>query len=91
MMQRFFHFTITSDARRQIPKMILERLVDEYIWQGQQYQCGAASVKDRAQRVRKLVETEITRRNVHKEFDRLMNTRVRELEIEQENQENTGS
>ncbi len=92
-MQRFFHFTITSDARRQIPKMILERLVDEYIWQGQEYQRGVASVKDRAQRVRKLVEAEIARRNVHKEFDRLMSRRMPELELEmeQQDQEKTGS
>ncbi|WP_418792074.1 hypothetical protein [Phosphitispora sp. TUW77] len=88
-MQRFFQFTITSDARRQIPKMILERLVDEYIWQSQQCQCGAASVKDRAKRVCKLVEAEINRRNVQKDFDRLLNRRMRELEMEQ--QEKTGS
>lgn len=70
-MQKFFHFTITCDARRQVPKMILERLVDEYIWQGQEYQSGVASVKDRAKRVRQLIEAEISRRNAQREFDRL--------------------
>jgi len=70
-MQKFFHFTITCDARRQVPKMILERLVDEYIWQGQEYQSGLASVKDRAKRVRQLIEAEINRRNAQREFDRL--------------------
>lgn len=70
-MQKFFHFTITCDARRQVPKMILERLVDEYIWQGQEYQSGVASVKDRAKRVRQLIEAEINRRNAQREFDRL--------------------
>ena len=86
-MQRFFHFTITSDARRQIPKMILERLVDEYIWQGQEHTSGVTSVKDRAERVRSLVEKEVARRNVHKEFDRLMGRRLREIEIEMEQAE----
>lgn len=71
-MQKYFHFTITCDARRQIPKMILERLVDEYIWQGEEYGSGVTSVKDRAQRVRALIEKEINRRNAHREFERLL-------------------
>ncbi len=71
-MQKFFHFTITCDARRQIPKMILERLVDEYIWQSQEGQRGVASVKSRAKRVRQLIEAEIARRNARKEFERLL-------------------
>ncbi len=83
-MQKFFHFTITSDARRQIPKMILERLVDEYIWQGQEYQRGTESVKARAKRVRKLIENEIARRNAHREFERIMSR------VMNEKQEETG-
>ncbi len=74
-MQKYFHFTITCDARRQIPKMILERLVDEYIWQGQELRRGVSSIKDRAERVRKLIESEISRRNAHKEFEKLLATR----------------
>ncbi|PKM81542.1 MAG: hypothetical protein CVU89_08585 [Firmicutes bacterium HGW-Firmicutes-14] len=86
MMQRFFHFTITCDARRQIPKMILERLVDEYIWQGEEYRRGTASVKERAKRVRELVEAEIKRRNAGKEFERLMARRLAEEEEEKKQQ-----
>jgi len=71
-MQRFLHFTITSDAKRQIPKMILERLVDEYIWQEQEYQRGIASIQERAKRVRQLIEAEIDRRNARREFERLL-------------------
>ncbi len=74
-MQKFFHFTITSDAKRQIPKMILERLVDEYNWQGQEQKQGVASVKERSKRVRHLIEVEINRRNAHREFNRLMSDR----------------
>jgi len=81
-MQRFFHFTITCDARRQIPKMILERLVDEYIWQDQEYKVGKESVKARAKRIRRLIEAEIERRNAHREFERLM-ARKSEEEHEQ--------
>lgn len=82
-MQKYFHFSITCDARRQIPKMILERLVDEYIWQGQEYRNGTASVKERAKRVQQLIEDEIRRRNAKREFDRLMAIRIQEQELEQ--------
>ena len=71
-MQKYFHFTITCDARRQIPKMILERLADEYRWQGQEILSGAASVKERAQRVNQLIETEINKRNAQREFSKLL-------------------
>ena len=81
-MQKYFHFTITCDARRQIPKMILERLADEYIWQGQECVQGKASVKERALRVQKLIEVEIQRRNAHKEFERVMAIQVRDEELE---------
>ncbi len=84
-MQKFFHFTITSDAKRQIPKMIIERLVDEYIWQEKEYQRGTESIKARAKRVRQLIENEITRRNAHREFERIM-SRV----VDEERQEQTG-
>ncbi len=78
-MQKYFHFTITCDARRQIPKMILERLVDEYIWQGQEYQKGVASIKERAARVRRLIDMEIDRRNARREFERILAVRGKEL------------
>ena len=81
-MQKYFHFTITCDARRQIPKMILERLADEYIWQGQESIQGKASVKERAIRVQKLIEAEIKRRDAHREFERVMAIRVREEELD---------
>ena len=71
-MQKYFHFTITCDARRQIPKMILERLADEYRWQGQEILSGAASVKERAQRVKQLIEAEINRRKAQREFSKLL-------------------
>ncbi len=74
-MQKYFHFSITCDARRQIPKMILERLADEYIWQGQEYLSGVSSVKDRAKRVQQLIVAEIKRRNANKEFERLLSNR----------------
>ncbi len=74
-MQRYFHFTITSDARRQIPKMILERLVDEYLWQEQEAVGGPTSVKVRASRVRELIEAEIKRRSASDEFNRLVSQR----------------
>ena len=79
-MQKFFRFTITSDARRQIPKMILERLVDEYLWQGQECLRGVASVRDRAQRIRQLIEAEIVKRNGQREFDKLLSKK----ELEQD-------
>lgn len=82
-MQKFFHFTITSDARRQIPKMIIERLVDEYIWQGQEYLRGTASVKDRARRIRQVIEAEVTRRNAQREFDKLLSRNEPEEKQEQ--------
>lgn len=71
-MRKFIHFTITCDARRQIPKMILERLVEEYLWQEQEYLQGTVSVKQRAMRVRQLIEEEIVKRNVQEEFDLLL-------------------
>lgn len=83
MLQKFFHFTITSDARRQIPKMIIERLVDEYIWQGQEYLRGTASVQDRAKRIRQLIEAEITRRNAQREFEKLLSKNTPEEKQEQ--------
>lgn len=83
MMQKYFHFTITCDARRQIPKMILERLVDEYIWQSRECGAGSASVRERAKRIRELIEGEINRRNARREFDRIMSNRAREEELEQ--------
>lgn len=83
MLQKFFHFTITSDARRQIPKMIIERLVDEYIWQGQEYLRGTTSVKERARRIRQLIEAEITKRNSQREFDKLLSRNEKEEKQEQ--------
>lgn len=71
-MQRFFHFTITSDARRQIPKMILERLVDEYMWQEQEAHNGPNSVKVRADRVKELIEAEVERRSAKEEFEKII-------------------
>ncbi len=80
-MQKFFRFTITCDARRQIPKMLLERLVDEYLWQGQEYLRGPASVKDRTHRVRKIIEQEIIERNAQREFDLLLSRKNSEEKI----------
>lgn len=80
-MQKFFHFTITCDARRQIPKMILERLIDEYLWQGQEYLRGVASVKDRAKRIRQIIEQEIAKRNMQKEFDSLLSRKKSEKPV----------
>lgn len=74
-MQKFLHFTITCDARRQIPKLIIERLVDEYLWQGQEYLRGTTSVKNRAKRVRQLIDEEIIKRNAQKEFEKLLSRR----------------
>lgn len=71
-MQRFFHFTLTSDARRQIPKMILERLVEEYVWQGGEFRRGAPSIKSRVKRIQQEIEKEILRRKAHREFERLL-------------------
>ena len=71
-MQKYFHFTITCDATRQIPKMILERLADEYIWQWQASAQGTTSVKERARRISKLIRAEIKRRNAEQEFERVM-------------------
>lgn len=82
-MQRFFHFTITSDARRQLPKMILERLADEYLWQGHEQFRGTASVKDRAKRIRQLIEAEVERRNVQREFDKLLSRKSAPQQEEQ--------
>lgn len=55
--------------------MILERLVDEYVWQEKQYINGTQSTKGRAKRVRELVENEVVRRNAQKEFNRLLATK----------------
>lgn len=82
-MQKFFHFTITCDARRQIPKMIIERLVDEYAWQGQECLRGVASVRARAQRIRQLIENEVARRNNQKEFEKVLSRRNSEVVQEQ--------
>lgn len=83
MLQKFFHFSITSDARRQIPKMILERLVDEYIWQGQEFLRGNTSVRERARRIRQLIEAEITKRKAQHEFDKLLSRNDSEEKQEQ--------
>jgi hypothetical protein len=71
-MRKYFHFTITTDAKRQIPKMILERLADEYLWQWEEYTKGATSVKERAQRITELINAEIKRRSAEKEFERMV-------------------
>lgn len=84
MMQKYFHFTITCDARRQIPKMILERLVDEYVWQGSESARGTVSVRERAKRVQQLILAEIDRRKGHREFEKLL------ARICQENLEQSG-
>ncbi|GAB4269199.1 hypothetical protein [Thermincola ferriacetica] len=72
-MQRFFHFTITSDAKRQVPKMILERLADEYLWQEQEASNGPMSVKSRAARIKELIEKEVNRRSAQEEFNKILN------------------
>lgn len=71
-MRKYFHFTITCDAKRQIPKMILERLADEYVWQWQESAQGATSVKERARRIIKLIKAEIQRRDAEEEFERVI-------------------
>lgn len=71
-MRKYFHFTITCDAKRQIPKMIIHRLADEYLWQGQESEHGVTSVKERARRIRELIQAEIKRRGAQQEFERLI-------------------
>lgn len=79
-MQKFFHFTITCDAKRQIPKMILERLVEEFIWQDNEGKKGPNSIKERASRIQKLIRTEVARRNAQEEFDRILGQKNNGLE-----------
>lgn len=79
-MQKFFHFTITCDAKRQVPKMILERLVEEYIWQANEGGKGPTSIKDRASRIQQLIKAEVARRNAHEEFDRILRQKNKGLE-----------
>lgn len=71
-MRKYYNFTITCDAKRQIPKMLLERLADEYIWQWQEAAKGATSVKERARRIIRLIKAEINRRNAEQEFERVI-------------------
>ncbi|MFZ5639668.1 MAG: hypothetical protein ACOY4Q_03145 [Bacillota bacterium] len=80
MLQKFFHFTITCDARRQIPKMILERLVEEYIWQANEGKKGPASIKERATRIQQLIRAEVDRRKAQAEFDKILNQKYEGLE-----------
>lgn len=80
-MQKFFHFTITCDARRQIPKMILERLVEEYLWQENENKKGPLSIKERAARIQQLIMAEVARRNAQEEFNKFLKQKDRGLEV----------
>ncbi len=80
-MQKFFHFTITCDARRQIPKMILERLVEEYLWQENENKKGPLSIKERAGRIQQLIMAEVARRNAQEEFNKFLKQKDRGLEV----------
>ena len=80
-MQKFFHFTITCDARRQIPKMILERLVEEYLWQGNEGGKGPSSIKERASRIQQLIGKEVARRNAQEEFNKILSQKNMGLEV----------
>lgn len=79
-MQKFFHFTITCDAKRQIPKMILERLVEEFIWQDNEGKKGPSSIKERASRIQKLIRAEVDRRNAQVEFEKILSSKNKGLE-----------
>lgn len=79
-MQKFFHFTITCDAKRQVPKMILERLVEEYLWQGNEGGKGPTSIKERATRIQQLITSEVSRRNAQDEFNRILGQKNKGLE-----------
>lgn len=72
MQHSYFNFILTSDAKRRIPKMILERLANEYLWQQQEYVNGQHSVKERTKRIRGLIEDEVVRRNAQKEFNAIL-------------------
>jgi len=80
-LQKFFHFTITCDAKRQIPRMILERLVEEYVWQDNEKKKGPASIKERAGRIQQLILAEVARRNAKEEFNKYLNQKNGGLEV----------
>jgi hypothetical protein len=77
-MQKYFHFVISCDAKRQIPKMILDRLADEYLWQSQEAKSGITSIKNRASRIQQLILAEVARRKAQKEFEKVVSSNLGE-------------
>lgn len=79
-MSKTYHFCRAKDAKKQLPKMPLERLVDEFTVQVRDSHFGLNAAKGRAKRIIKLIEFEVAKRDAEKEFRRLLDQKKRMVE-----------